>query len=58
MILNVANIDRQSFIAKFSSVFEFLSAVKVNHCSDFAHCTRYTCTPFSAESYKSQLSMD
>ena len=55
-VRNIANIDRPSFIAERSKISEFSSVEKANqYCDCIAHCTRYACTPFSAEGNNSQL---
>ena len=54
--MNMANIDRQSFIAELSSVSEFPSVEKVNQYCDFMRTVLDKhAPPFSAERYKSQL---
>ena len=54
--MNIANIDRPSFIAKVSSVSAFSSAEKANQFCDFLRTAldKYA-PPFSAEGHSSQL---
>ena len=55
-VRNIANIDRPSFIAEFSSVSETSSVEKANQFCDFLRTVLDKHSPpFSTESYNSQL---
>ena len=54
-VMNIANIDRPSFIAELSSVSEFSSVENANQFCDFLRTVLDKHAPFSAEGYNSQL---